>query len=197
MPWLESLASITSETATIAVRDGNWAVVMAGAQSNAHALHRSVQIGHRTPLARGCTGLAILAWVPGPEQEQIARELVAANLAQPAEVTDLLSRLSTIARDGFVRSSEENHPGVSAVGAPVFVGTGGPIAGSIVIGGPIERFTTDLIDEAVPALLSATAQLSASLTKATTSTAAAYSTSGVQLLVESRSIPVEPGGSPS
>ena len=128
-PWLESLASLTSETITLAVRRGNWAVVAAGAESTAHALRQAAQIGHRTPLARGCAGLAILAWLPGPDQARIARELAAGNHVSPADVTGLDSRLSAVVRDGFVRSFEENHPGVAAVAAPVFLGTGGPIAG--------------------------------------------------------------------
>jgi IclR family acetate operon transcriptional repressor len=162
-PWLESLASLTSETATLAVRDGNWALLAAGAESTAHALRQAIQLGHRMPLARGCTGLAILAWLPGPEYGQIARELATAKHISAADVTGLDGRLRAVARDGFVCSFEENHPGLAAVAAPVFLGTGGPIVGSITVGGPIGRFTTDAIEKAIPDLLQVCAEFSASL----------------------------------
>jgi DNA-binding IclR family transcriptional regulator len=172
-PWLESLASLTSETATLSVRDGNWAVLVAGAESTRHALHRAVQIGHRMPLARGCTGLAILAWLPSAEQEQIARELAAGSYISPADVTGLDRRVRTAVRDGLVRSSEENHQGIAAVAAPVFIGTRGPIAASIAIGGPLERWTRAAMDQFVPDLQRACAELSASLTETLTATSAA------------------------
>ena len=162
-PWLESLASLTSETATLAVRDGNWALVAAGAESTAYALRQAVQIGHRTPLARGCSGLAILAWLPGPEHGQIARELAAGSHIPAADVAGLDGRLRAIVRDGFVRSFEENHPGVAAVAAPVFLGTGGPVAGSLIVGGPVGRFTPDAIERAIPDLVQVCAEFSASL----------------------------------
>jgi DNA-binding IclR family transcriptional regulator len=172
-PWLESLASLTSETVTLSVRDGNWAVVVAGAESTRHALHRSVQIGHRMPLARGCTGLVILAWLPGAEQEQIARELAAGGHITAADVTGLDRRVSTAMREGLVRSSEENHPGIAAVAAPVFLGTRGPIAASIGIGGPVERWTRTAMDQFAPDLHRASAELSASLAETVTVTSAA------------------------
>ncbi|HEX5289796.1 MAG TPA: IclR family transcriptional regulator [Streptosporangiaceae bacterium] len=172
-PWLESLASVTAETASLNVRDGNWAVTVTGAESTKHALHRAVQVGHRMPLARGCTGLAILAWLPAAEQEQAARELAAGEYISQADVDGLGRRLSTIARDGFVRSSEENHPGLAAVAAPVFMGTGGPVVGSIAVGGPVGRWTREAIDASVPDLLRACAELSASLAETQAAASAA------------------------
>jgi IclR family acetate operon transcriptional repressor len=172
-PWLESLASLTAETASLNVRDGNWAVTVAGAESTKHALHRAVQVGHRMPLARGCTGLAILAWLPAAEQDQAARDLAAGDHIGQADVDGLRRRVAAIARDGFVRSTEENHPGLAAVAAPVFLGTGGPVVGCIAIGGPVERWTRDAIDAAVPDLLRACAELSASLAETRAAASAA------------------------
>jgi DNA-binding IclR family transcriptional regulator len=172
-PWLESLASVTAETASLNVRDGNWAVTVTGAESTKHALHRAVQVGHRMPLARGCTGLAILAWLPAAEQEQAARELAAGEYISQADVDGLGRRLSTIARDGFVRSAEENHPGLAAVAAPVFMGTGGPVVGSIAVAGPVGRWTREAIDAKVPDLLRACAELSASLAETQAAASAA------------------------
>jgi IclR family acetate operon transcriptional repressor len=162
-PWLGSLAARTSETASLNIRHGNWAVTIAGAQSSRHALHRAVQIGHRMPLARGCTGLAILAWLPPAEQQEITRDLLAGHHIVPANTHGLAARLERITGEGFVISAEENHPGVAAVAAPVFLGTDGPVTASLVVGGPIERWTRPLIMECVPDLLHACAQLSASL----------------------------------
>jgi IclR family acetate operon transcriptional repressor len=172
-PWLESLASLTAETASLNVRDGNWAVSVAGAESTKHALHRAVQVGHRMPLARGCTGLAILAWLPAAEQERVTRELAADGGISPADVDGLGRRLGAVAHDGFVRSFEENHPGLAAVAAPVFIGTGGPVVGSIALGGPVGRWTREAIDRSVPDLLRACAELSASLAEIHTAAAAA------------------------
>lgn len=162
-PWLESLAARTSETATLNVRDGQWAVTAAGAESTRHALHRAVQIGHRMPLARGCTGLAILAWLPRADQREVTQELIAGRHILPSDVEKLDGRLRLITRDGFVLSAEENHPGVAAVAAPVFIGTGGPIAASIAVGGPVGRWTKTAIAECVPDILRACAELSAAL----------------------------------
>jgi IclR family acetate operon transcriptional repressor len=162
-PWLESLAARTSETASLNVRDGKWAVSVAGAESTKHALHRAVQIGHRMPLARGCTGLAILAWLSRADQQDVTEELIAGSYILPSDVEKLGSRLRLIARDGFALSAEENHPGVGAVAVPVFAGTGGPIAGSIAVGGPVERWTKTAIMECVPDILRTCAELSASL----------------------------------
>jgi IclR family transcriptional regulator, acetate operon repressor len=162
-PWLESLAARTSETASLNIRDGSWAVVVSGAESTVHAVRRAVQVGHRLPLARGCTGLAMLAWLPAPEQQRIARELAAGGHIPAADVDRLGGRVQAIARDGFAISSEENHPGVAAVAAPVFAGPGGPVTGAIVIGGPVGRLTQTLIMDCVPDLLRATGELSALL----------------------------------
>jgi IclR family transcriptional regulator, acetate operon repressor len=163
-PWLESLAERTSETATLNIRNGEWAVVVAGAESARHALRRAVQIGHRMPLARGCSGLAILAWLPRADQQEVTRKLISGNYIRPSDVTGLDDRLLMIARDGFVLSAEENHPGVAAVAVPVFAGPGGPIAASISVGGPIDRWTKSAIMECVPDVLRASTELSASLT---------------------------------
>jgi IclR family transcriptional regulator, acetate operon repressor len=172
-PWLESLAALTAETASLNLRDGPWAVSVAGAESNRHALHRAVQVGHRTPLGRGCTGLAIMAWLPAAEQERVTRELAADAHLSPADVAGLGRRLSAIVRDGFVRSAEENHPGLAAVAAPVFIGPRGPVVGSIAIGGPVGRWTRAAIDASVPDLLRACAELSASLAETQAAAAAA------------------------
>lgn len=161
-PFLASLAARTHETATLTLRNGNWAVVVGGVESDTHALRRVIQIGHSTPLARGCSGLAIMVTLPPGEQAAIARELYAQGYITQMDVDGLASRVSAIQRDGFVISFGENHEGVAAIAAPVVTGQERAIS-SLVIGGPEQRWTRDAMNDVAPHLLQACAELAATM----------------------------------
>ncbi len=130
---------------------------------SAQDVRRHVGLGTRVPLAAGCSGRAILAFMTQAEIDAV----LAAPIPRftPGTILDpgrLRALLAETKRTGISMSSEETVRGAASIAAPVFE-IGGRVAGSIAISGPSSRFTSDQAHALIPALLEASAQLSSTL----------------------------------
>jgi DNA-binding IclR family transcriptional regulator len=148
-PVLQDLAAATGETACLHLVDGDAALLAAGVESAAHVLRRVAATGERTPLTRGCAGIAILAHLDTAAQERLV-----AGLAPKARST-LRKRLTVIARRGWSDSVGENHPGVAGIAAAIRAGSDGPVIGSLSVAGPANRWNDSARRRAVGTLTSA------------------------------------------
>jgi DNA-binding IclR family transcriptional regulator len=148
-PLLHQLGYATGETACLHLLDGGTALLVAGAESSAHALRRVTAIGERTPLTRGSAGIAILA-----QLETASRERLLAGLSPNAR-SKLRKRLAWTAERGWCESAGENHPGVAGIAAAVSAGPGGPVIGSITLAGPANRWNEAARHQAAALLTSA------------------------------------------
>jgi DNA-binding IclR family transcriptional regulator len=156
-PVLHQLADATGETACLHLLDGSTALLVAGAESSAHALRRVTAIGERTPLTRGSAGIAILAQLDPASQDRLLAKL------SPTDRTKLRKRLVATAEQGWCESSGENHPGVAGIAAPISISPGGPVLGSISIAGPANRWTQAARHRATRLLTSACQEASRQL----------------------------------
>jgi DNA-binding IclR family transcriptional regulator len=133
-PVLRRLADGTGETASLHLLDSDTALLVAGAESSAHALRRVTAIGERTPLTRGSAGIAILAHLDTASQDRLLAGL------SPTTRPKLRKRLVQTAQRGWSESSGENHPGVAGIAAAISAGPDGPVIGSISLAGPANRW---------------------------------------------------------
>ncbi|MFE1963146.1 IclR family transcriptional regulator [Streptomyces sp. NPDC059479] len=133
-PMLRALADLSGETATLHLRAGDEAVLVLGAESD-YELRRAAHIGSATPLYRGASGQAILAFLPADEVTAIVQR--ADEKTRPEEVE---RALSMVRADGYALSQAANHPGLLGVAVPILTTTR-HVAASVAISGPADRWT--------------------------------------------------------
>jgi IclR family KDG regulon transcriptional repressor len=121
-------------------------------------------IGMRLPALRVAAGRAILAF----QDEEIVERAIAAMSQSTPEVTadqaanDMRQALGKIRADGYAMSLGEFRPGVNSLAAPVWDGSGSPVA-SVVINGPSERLGPDRLGQLAADLTSVAARISETL----------------------------------
>jgi DNA-binding IclR family transcriptional regulator len=156
------LRDLSQETVTIYVPDGSDRICVYEVES-AQDVRRHVGLGTRVPLAAGCSGRAILAFLTPTEIDAVLAvpipRFTASTISDPARLRVLLAETRTT---GISMSSEETVAGAASIAAPVFE-IGGRVAGSIAISGPSSRFTSDRARQLAPALLEASEHLSSAL----------------------------------
>lgn len=143
-PLLQELADSTGETAVLGIWTGTSAVAMLCEEPRGKAVNMTVRIG--APLqADSAQGIAFLAHLR--DARAVERALARATEEQRERVPDLVDDAR---RRGFATSGTVL-PGVAAIAAPVFEGSGeiaatiALIAATEVLGGPrLGRLSTDL-----------------------------------------------------
>ncbi|MGW7529997.1 IclR family transcriptional regulator [Streptomyces sp. NPDC054783] len=133
-PILRALADLSGETATLHLRAGDEAVLVLGAESD-YELRRAARVGSATPLHRGASGQAILAFLPAEEITAIVQR--AGDAACPHEVE---RSLVAVRADGYALSQGANHPGLLGIAVPILT-TSGHVAASVAVSGPADRWT--------------------------------------------------------
>ncbi|MCV0394346.1 MAG: IclR family transcriptional regulator [Rhizobiaceae bacterium] len=140
---LEAARNTCGETVQLNVLSGNEVVVLAHRVSR-HPLRWDQPPGRRSPVHAGAASLSILAFL---DENKASAMLAEADLVLPGsgrrlELPDLLSRLETTRRQGYIVTSGERIAGGWGVGAPVFDGAGQVFA-SVSVNGPISRLMQD------------------------------------------------------
>jgi IclR family acetate operon transcriptional repressor len=133
-PMLRALADLSGETATLHLRAGDEAILVLGAESD-YELRRAARLGSATPLHRGASGQAILAYLPAHE--------IAAILDRAGDTVrgDEIDRaLAAVRADGYALSQAANHPGLLGIAVPVLTPSE-HAAASVAISGPADRWT--------------------------------------------------------
>lgn len=141
LPWLKELADATQETALFALYDPSRQEMMfAATVDSPHPIRQIRQIAEWLPVTAGATGLAILAFLPGAEQQAIlARPLPALTPQTPTDRAELEQALARVRQQGYALTRGERTPGAVGVGAPV-LGPAGRVIGSVGITLPEQRF---------------------------------------------------------
>jgi DNA-binding IclR family transcriptional regulator len=145
-PVCERLSERTRETVTIAVLEGDDAVVIHQSISRASALGVD-WTGRHTPLHATAAGKIFLAYMP---EDQLLRILQGPlerftenTIADPASLKGHTRR---ILGAGYGYTVEELEEGLNAVGAPIR-GADGTVLGAVSVSGPAFRLPPDALPE--------------------------------------------------
>jgi DNA-binding IclR family transcriptional regulator len=139
-PVCESLSERTRETVTIAVLEGDDAVVIHQSLSRASAL--SVDwTGRHTPLHATAAGKIFLACMPEDQLLRILeiplKRFTENTIVRPASLRD---HLREIQGAGYGLTVEELETGLNAVGAPIY-SSDGAVVGAVSVSGPAFRLS--------------------------------------------------------
>ncbi|WP_198681131.1 IclR family transcriptional regulator [Lentzea terrae] len=161
-PVCQTLADSFGETVNIAVHDAGVAINITQARGSA-AVSAVNWIGQRTPLHATSSGKILLAYLPVDER----RRLVSLPLDSYTENTvvdgsRLLAELKEVAAQGYAACFEELELGLHAVAVPVR-GHRGEVVAAMSASGPSYRLSRQRVEEIVPAMTAAAADLSAQL----------------------------------
>jgi DNA-binding IclR family transcriptional regulator len=143
-PVCERLSELTRETVTIAVLEGDDAVVIHQSISRASAL--SVDwMGRHTPLHATAAGKIFLLHMPEDQRLRVLEEPLERftdnTIVDPASLKD---HVREIGDAGYAYTVEELETGLSAVGAPIR-STDGAVVGAVSVSGPAFRLPTDAL----------------------------------------------------
>ncbi|GAA1161441.1 IclR family transcriptional regulator [Ornithinicoccus hortensis] len=158
-PELVSLVQDLSETANLAMLDGDHMVYIAQSPSP-HAMRMFTEVGRQALLHNSGVGKAVGAFLP---EEQVRAILGRTGMpaATPQTLTDidaLATQLATVRARGYAVDEQEQEVGVQCYAVPV-PGAPAPMAVSVI--GPVSRVAGDFVDVAVPRLKEAAARIGA------------------------------------
>jgi DNA-binding IclR family transcriptional regulator len=145
-PVCERLSELTGETVTIAVLEGDDAVIIHQSISRASAL--SVDwTGRHTPLHATAAGKVFLLYMPEDQRlrvlEKPLERFTGNTIVDPGCLTDHVGEI----RDaGYGYTVEELEIGLNAVGAPIRCADGA-VVGAVSVSGPAFRLPTDALPE--------------------------------------------------
>jgi DNA-binding IclR family transcriptional regulator len=145
-PVCERLSERTKETVTIAVLEGDDAVVIHQSISRASAL--SVDwTGRHTPLHATAAGKIFLVYMPEDQRQRILEGALERyteyTIVDPASLNDHIKKLRGA---GYGHTVEELEAGLNAVGAPIR-GADGAVVGAVSVSGPAFRLPPDAFPE--------------------------------------------------
>jgi DNA-binding IclR family transcriptional regulator len=161
-PVCQTLADEFGETVNIAVHDAGVAINITQARGSA-AVSAVNWIGQRTPLHATSSGKVLLAHLPVEERKRLAS--LPLDSYTENTVTDperLLGELEAVAAQGYAACFEELELGLHAVAVPVR-GHRGEVVAAMSASGPSYRLSRQRVEEIVPAMSAAAADLSAQL----------------------------------
>lgn len=161
-PELQGLATITGETANLAIRIGIEAMNIAVVESP-RPIMLTGWVGRRVPCHATASGKCLLAWLPIAE----LKRLIPDNLPKLASRTittrdDLMVELAKVRDRGFSVALGEMESDLAAIGAPVRDHTG-LVIGALTIGAPIARLPEPLLASRSESVVKAATSLSRQL----------------------------------
>jgi IclR family transcriptional regulator, acetate operon repressor len=160
-PVLQSLVDELSETASLAVLDGDM-VIYTGQVLPSKLMRSSSEVGKRVGLHTSGVGKAVLAEL---EDARILKLVTQSGLPAPTPnsactLSAVFAKVERVRADGYAVDDEECEIGVRSVAMAV---PGAPTPMAIGISGPPSRVGKDVIARAVPALEKATGLISEAL----------------------------------
>ncbi len=158
-PVLAGLAVRSTETVTLHLRSGAHRVLVLSAEPPNNPLRRLATIGERSPLTLGCSGRAILAFLPDSE----AAAVIGAYAPEPAR-RGMPAQLTGIRAQGYALSFGDNHLGLSGIAAPLLDPADGTPLGSVAIAGLERRLPEEALERLAAPLLTACTGLAPRLT---------------------------------
>ncbi|MFT4065534.1 IclR family transcriptional regulator [Paraburkholderia sp.] len=138
-PFLNRMAALSGESATLMVMEGNEAVCVASVESE-QMLRVVFPVGWRGPLYRGASGRLLLAFQPVEVIETVIENGAREEGADRLLDSEALRRsLPELRKAGYVVSHGERHEGWSSVAAAIHA-PGATVIGSVALYGPNSRF---------------------------------------------------------
>ncbi len=156
LPEMLALRAESEETVTLHLVEGTSHVVIEQCESP-QEIRRILPLGQHTPLLRGATAKAILAFMAPERVEAVLHETRTDDYAGPSE-----QELADIRTLGYSFSVAERIPGGSSISAPI-VDRAGQVRAALSISGPSFRFTPARALRCAPALLAAAERVSTGL----------------------------------
>lgn len=153
---VQALVELTGESVSVGIIVGA-EVTLIDRRESTHPLRYVASVGDVIPPHRSAMGQAILAHLPAARRLELLRAAVGADAE--TVLAALAPELAEVLRSGIGRDEEAFAVGLRCIAAPV-VGPDGDAVGAISISGPSARFTRELADQFVPALVERTQQLS-------------------------------------
>ncbi|MFF2652701.1 IclR family transcriptional regulator [Streptomyces sp. NPDC058045] len=159
LPVLGSLQQATGETTTLSARVPDGRVYLEQVESRLE-IKMTVEVGRRFPLHAGSSGMAILAFLPPAEREELlAGTLRALTTRTVVDAGELRRHIDRTRRLGYATSDGQRQEGASSVAAPVF-GVDGTVLGSVSVCGPAHRIGTEARESIAPLLREAADRVS-------------------------------------
>ncbi|HRO15878.1 MAG TPA: IclR family transcriptional regulator C-terminal domain-containing protein, partial [Paracoccus sp. (in: a-proteobacteria)] len=162
-PILRVLGFETGESAVLAVAVGDAALVVAQAES-AHPLRIALPAGTRLAYHASAAGKALIAHLPLAQVRALLGQgslpaLTSRSLTDQGELT---ADLATLRHSGYLIERGESALGQAGVAAPVFGGTGDPVA-ALALMGPESRLDVERLRVLGAQVAQAARQLGAAL----------------------------------
>lgn len=162
-PVAEELAKKTGDTVYVSVRQFDGVHYLLRAEGDYPIRAHVVNVGDTKPFTSSYSGLALLAHLPGLEQEKAlaSREFDAPEgWLGDVDIDALLRRnLAQVKAQGYCAGASVVMPGVSGIAAPIASSTQRPYM-AISISAVESRLTSERIQKLAPALLAAAQEIS-------------------------------------
>lgn len=165
MPELHKLVNACNETGFLGVYNARSQQMMYSASvESTHTLRYVIPLEQWRPVYSGASGLAILAFLPAEEQQEI---LARPHLTQITRntVTDkvsILGMIDQIREDGLALSHGQNIQGAVGVAAPIF-DANNRVVGDVVLTIPEQRFDPSQEDDLRSRIKACASQISIEL----------------------------------
>jgi DNA-binding IclR family transcriptional regulator len=150
IPDLERLSASSEEAASIAVRRGRDALIIARSES-AHILRADIRIGTSMPLHASASGKCFLSWLAEEQVRDLYdnETLIARGTPKAVKhLRELQRELRQVRKQGHAANRDEFVDGVAAVAAPIR-GRAGGVAAVLSLAGPSTRFDPETWAKAV------------------------------------------------
>lgn len=158
-PVCERLSVKTQETVTVAVLEGDDAVVIYQHISRSSALNVD-WTGMHMPLHATAAGKVFLAHMPDDQRRRILRRPVERFTENTiVDQAVLRDRLQEVQDEGYGYTVEELEGGLNAIGAPIRCADGA-VVGAVSVSGPAFRLSTDSIPEVAVLVVEAATEIS-------------------------------------
>lgn len=145
-PYMEELVRMTSETATLSIRQG-WSRVYLDQVESPREIRMSVALGSRHSLHAGSSSKAILAAMSDSEISAFFEMAGSLALTESGvELSALRADIAVIRKRGYAMSLGERQAGAGSVASPLYT-VSGAVWGSISLCGPRNRFHADACAE--------------------------------------------------
>ncbi len=160
-PCLTRLVEALGETTNLSMLDGDRVTYVAQVPSP-HAMRMFTEVGRRLYLHSTGAGKVLLAQLTDKEIAEIVERtgLPAQTACTITDPNVLAQEIRRVRKLGFATDEGEQDIGVRCVAVPVL---GGPSVFALSISGPTVRLTGELVDRAVPLLMSAAKDLASDL----------------------------------
>ena len=162
-PILNNISNNVGEGASLAIRSGNHAIVIARAASG-HTVDVSLRSGILVPLHSTGVGKAMLANIsPADVDKIIAEEGLSPSTPNTiVEKNQLVQELALVKQQGYATDNEEWETGIRCIAVPVFRGEHF-VVGAISVSGPAGRLPQDKDREIAEQISAGAAKLSTKL----------------------------------